>query len=243
MNMFDFASKLLSLIACKIEEKCNEIQSCGFSGLSSVFDASGSALSALQYLISCPLFGLSKERDYANHKLFQVVIRSVENILVVLAKLFSLFSDDANYNYSGCITQGFPRSSQEFSPTGESNVQIADVDLDNDDGSKDADPLVASGSNNLVTSLSPLHWKLKLVSVISTFFSVSSLQTWQIMFDMIAKENDDKVMCFLFPSSLGMCNYLSNFTLFSLWNRFLNIFSIISAKTIVLLVDHLLLWY
>lgn len=195
-KMLDFVSKLLDLIACNVEEKCNEIQDSAFVGLSSVFDASAASVSAFQCLLSCPLFSLPKEST-SNYELLEVVIRSTENILVALTKLYAVVSNYASANYSEIRAQGIPPSSftylPGFSPTGESGAQIVDMDLDIDDGSKNAESFGAGGSNKVV-SFSPSQWKLKLVSIISAFFSLSPLLTWQTLFDMIEKENDDEVM-------------------------------------------------
>lgn len=194
MRMLHFVSKLLALIVCNIEEKCTEIQVCGSAGLCSVFEASGSALPAFQCLMSCPLFSLSKERNYIDREPFEVVIQSIDNILTVLGKLFSIISDGTSNSQSGICTQRFPLSPslQEFSPMDESKAQIIDMDLDIDDGSKDTDTLNANGTN-LITSFSTSQWKLKFVLMISTFFPVSPVLSWQTLFDIYEKENDNKV--------------------------------------------------
>lgn len=196
-KLFDFVSKLLDLVILKIEEKCCEVQGSGCVGLSFVFDASGSTLCAFHCLNSCPLFSLPKERNNFNYELLEPIIQSIESILVALAKLFVIISNCARNTISGICMQGLPLSPstsfQEFSPMSGCGMQIVDMDLDVDGGSKNVDFLSASGNNKLVSS-SPLQLKLKLVSVISTFFSVSPLLTWQTLFDMIERETDDKVM-------------------------------------------------
>ncbi|ONK66300.1 uncharacterized protein A4U43_C06F6270 [Asparagus officinalis] len=211
-KMHDFVSKLLDLIACKVEEKCNEIKDCAFVGLSSVFDASGASVSAFQCLLSCPLFSLPKEST-SNYELLEVVIRSTENILAALTKLYAVVSSYASASNSEIRAHGISPSSftylPGFSPMDESGAQIVDMDLDIDDGSKNAESFGAGGSNKVV-SFSPSQWKLKLVSIISAFFSLSPPLTWQTLFDMIEKENDDKVsenilynLCKYFHGSAG----------------------------------------
>ncbi|GJN06078.1 hypothetical protein PR202_ga23765 [Eleusine coracana subsp. coracana] len=66
------------------------------------------------------------------------------------------------------------------------------MDLDvMDSGEADAVTGSASGSMGGFSRL--LEWKLELVSTISTFFSVLSHRTWEIMYSLMEKESDLKV--------------------------------------------------
>ncbi|PUZ57625.1 hypothetical protein GQ55_5G446600 [Panicum hallii var. hallii] len=64
--------------------------------------------------------------------------------------------------------------------------------VNNFDG-ENADSVTTSGSGNMGNFLRPLEWKLELVRTISTFFSVLSLHTWEILYSLVEKESDVKV--------------------------------------------------
>ncbi|KAK3160101.1 hypothetical protein QOZ80_1BG0055200 [Eleusine coracana subsp. coracana] len=81
---------------------------------------------------------------------------------------------------------------EDLNPIVDSKSSVADMDLDvMDSGEADAVTGSASGSMGGFSRL--LEWKLELVSTISTFFSVLSHRTWEIMYSLMEKESDLKV--------------------------------------------------
>ncbi|ONM30702.1 ataxia-telangiectasia mutated [Zea mays] len=81
---------------------------------------------------------------------------------------------------------------EDLNPVLDCKSSVADMDLDVMDSSE-VDSVTASASGSMGSFLRPLEWKLDLVCIISTFFSVSSLHTWEILYSLVDKEGDVKV--------------------------------------------------
>lgn len=190
-NMIDYISKVLDHIVWVIEDKCNEIQHLGYANISSILGAYGSILSSFRSFNSSPLFTVWKDDSNINCEPVVGILKSIEKLLVAFAKLFDLLS---NVRTNPELEIDLPTLPVSSSPQESSSmVRIVDIDLDADNVPKDIDALTASGSRNSVISSSPFQWKLELASVISTFFCVSPLLTWEVLFDLMEKENDPKV--------------------------------------------------
>ncbi|XP_072965614.1 serine/threonine-protein kinase ATM isoform X2 [Typha angustifolia] len=208
--VLNYVSDVLNHIVSVLEDKCSEIQCHGFSSISSMFDSSGSILSSLRSLMSSPLFGLLKVNDGIDYEMLHRVIQLLEELLVVLSKLFAVLSTCANNLDGETDTEMLPMSSvklmEESNSLVKCRMRIVDIDLDANDGSRDIDASTASGSANIVIFSSPLQWKLELVSMITTFFSVSPNHVWETLFSLMEKENDYKVHESIL---LNLCKYFS----------------------------------
>nr|XP_029123739.1 serine/threonine-protein kinase ATM isoform X3 [Elaeis guineensis] len=190
-KIFDYISKVLDHTVWMIEDKCNEIQHHGYANICSILGAYGSTLSSFHSLNSSPLFTFWKDNSNIDCEPLVGIIKSIEKLLVVLAELFALLS---NITSNPEIQIDLPTITGSSSPQeSTSMVRIVDIDLDANNACKDVDALTASGSRSSVISSSPFQWKLELVKVISTFFSISPLHTWEVLFELMEKENDAKV--------------------------------------------------
>lgn len=74
----------------------------------------------------------------------------------------------------------------------EHSARIVDMELDAYVSSKDVDLVALRGNKNSISS-TPLQWKLELVSIISNFYAALPCCTWEILSEMMGKENDSKV--------------------------------------------------
>lgn len=107
--------------------------------------------------------------------LIKAVTELLDELLVAISQLFSHLSSSMN-NFNGeNASKMLPVScinlSEDLNPVVDYKSSVVDMDLDAPD-SGEVDSVTASGSGSIGISSRPLEWKLELVCVISTFFSV-----------------------------------------------------------------------
>ncbi|XP_039143209.1 serine/threonine-protein kinase ATM-like [Dioscorea cayenensis subsp. rotundata] len=193
-----------------IIEKYNEIHCNSCLGLSSILDAVGLSLSSLQGFLSGPLFPYCRD---TNHKLLGGFLQTIEKLLLALAKLFPDLSRIDMTDLSLCTLP----SPENHNPVGEPSAQIIDMELDATDDSKDAEALAVRSSDTSVISLSPQQLRIEIVKACSYFFPVLPIFTWEVLLDLMRKENDAEVLqpilfnlCKHFPQSTGSLSKLVN---------------------------------
>jgi serine-protein kinase ATM len=116
--------------------------------------------------------------------------------LVAISQLFCQISSLVSNFDAESTGKMLPTSSinlEDLNPVLDCKSSVADMDLDVMDSSE-VDSVTASASGSMGSFLRPLEWKLDLVCIISTFFSVSSLHTWEILYSLVDKEGDVKVI-------------------------------------------------
>jgi ataxia telangiectasia mutated family protein len=155
----------------------------------------GSTLSSFKSFLSSPIFNLSRVDNGVSSLVVKGVTELLDELLVAISQLFSQLSSLVN-NFDGenagkvlpisCV------NSEDLNPIVDCKSSVADMDLDVMD-SGEVDSVTTSGSGNMGNFLRPLEWKLELVRTISTFFSVLSLHTWEILYSLVEKESDVKV--------------------------------------------------
>ncbi|KAI0497772.1 hypothetical protein KFK09_021007 [Dendrobium nobile] len=192
-KLLNYTVKLIDHIAYLIDENFHEVQRGGSVSVGCMFDGSRSTFMSLQSFISGPLFRLFKDEKHIDTELLQV-IQSAEKILAVLGRSFTVFSNVTVSLCSGLDAQalqlpGFQESNSAFDGT----ARIMDVDLDAENCSRDADSFNSPTSNSSTMFYNPMQRKLTLVSVISSFSSVSPKLAWETLFDLLGKEDDAKV--------------------------------------------------
>uniref|UniRef100_A0A0D9UVU8 Serine/threonine-protein kinase ATM n=1 Tax=Leersia perrieri TaxID=77586 RepID=A0A0D9UVU8_9ORYZ len=79
--------------------------------------------------------------------------------------------------------------SEDLNP--DSRSSFVDMDLDMT-GSGEVDTVTAGGSGSMGISPRPLERKLELVYIISSFFSVVPIHTWEVLYNLAEKEVDVK---------------------------------------------------
>ncbi|KAJ8476072.1 hypothetical protein OPV22_019799 [Ensete ventricosum] len=202
-KVIDFLTEILDHIVSVIEDKCNEMSCDGSVNLSFILDSAGTNASSLRSLLASPLFKLKDGTDCVP---LARITQAIEKLLVAFAKLFDVLSKFPTDPVSDTEIQQLPISSVDppQDSMAEFNVRIVDMELDVDESFEDMDSVAMSGGKRLITS--PLLWKLNLVSMISSFSSVLPFRTWEVLFDLMGRENDSKVcesilfnLCKYFP--------------------------------------------
>jgi hypothetical protein len=191
-DVLGYIIHVLKYTVSLIIKKHDEI-SHGLTNLSSAVDTMGPSLSSFRSFLSSLLFNRPSVDNGVSSVLTKHITDILDDLLVAISQLFSRLSSLMN-NFDGeSDVKVLPIScinSEDLNPFVDSNSSVADMDLDVMD-SGEADSVTASASMGGL--LRPLEWKLELVSTISTFFSVSSFRTWEILYSLMEKESDVKV--------------------------------------------------
>ncbi|XP_020523147.1 serine/threonine-protein kinase ATM isoform X2 [Amborella trichopoda] len=166
----------------------------------------GSTVEAFQSLMCSPLFSsFISERSSLLDELSKSIIPVINELLFALADLFlesSNCSGNEDFEMVVCHESDLVWNDEE-----ENGVDL-EMELDQDDCSKDKDSLIANMCNVSRTVFSFVQWKLDLVSIISSIHSVLPVPTWDILFNLLEKETNTKVresilynLCKLFSGS------------------------------------------
>lgn len=181
---------LLELLDCGvdlIQENHNDFLS------DSVF--SGSAvIASFRSFLRTPIFTQQKDQNFTDVPLYDMVIQSMERLLKALAKVYEEYSSCVKNLQSDTI---LPYSSACDSVVNTCSVdndrsRIVDMELDVNDDSRDSDILSVGGKISSV-SASAEKWKFGMISLISRFFPVLHVVTWNILSELMDKECDSKV--------------------------------------------------
>ncbi|PVH39126.1 hypothetical protein PAHAL_5G442300 [Panicum hallii] len=193
-EVLNYITNVLKHIVSFVMKKNDEL-SHGVTNLSLPLDTMGSTLSSFKSFLSSPIFNLSRVDNGVSSLVVKGVTELLDELLVAISQLFSQLSSLVN-NFDGenagkvlpisCV------NSEDLNPIVDCKSSVADMDLDVMD-SGEVDSVTTSGSGNMGNFLRPLEWKLELVRTISTFFSVLSLHTWEILYSLVEKESDVKV--------------------------------------------------
>jgi ataxia telangiectasia mutated family protein len=193
-EVLNYVTNVLKHIVSFVMKKNDEL-SHGVTNLSLPLDTMGSTLSSFKSFLSSPIFNLSRVDNGVSSLVVKGVTELLDELLVAISQLFSQLSSLVN-NFDGenagkvlpisCV------NSEDLNPIVDCKSSVADMDLDVMD-SGELDSVTTSGSGNMGNFLRPLEWKLELVRTISTFFSVLSLHTWEILYSLVEKESDVKV--------------------------------------------------
>ncbi|KAI9173943.1 hypothetical protein LWI28_009144 [Acer negundo] len=187
--------KLLDHAVNIIQENHSDLQSLGCLGSNSDFSGKSFLLTSFRSFICSPVFVKWREQDLLDAALFDVVIQSMERLLRSLVKLYELYSDCVENLQSELILSELSVSDmpQVSSPSNINKSRILDVDLDANEVTKNVDILTASGGTAPGISYSAVKWKLDMILLISNFFSVLHVVTWDILFELLEKECDQEV--------------------------------------------------
>ncbi|XP_022845090.1 serine/threonine-protein kinase ATM isoform X2 [Olea europaea var. sylvestris] len=182
--------ELLDHAVLVIQKTYNAIKS-SCLGSNSVSNNMDSIVASFKCFAHSPLLSKWQQKDDA---FYCAIVQSIERLLKALAKL-----------YEGCLESGRNLHSDVDSdlsdlhsvrdriPPNNNKVMIVDVELDVNSGSTD-DVLTIDGDQTSGTSMSSVNQKMDLLSIISSFFSISPIVTWEILFKLKEKESDPKVL-------------------------------------------------
>ncbi|KAI3914770.1 hypothetical protein MKW98_002006 [Papaver atlanticum] len=198
--------RLLQHAVSVINENINSIRRHGCAGSSLILDGTGSTLVSLKSLISSPVFSSGKDQNVFADVLSGAIVHAIEKLLRAFAKLFEQFGDGSRSEYSDIATAEL-FSASETCPQGSyllggNRASIVDMELDVNEDSKDMD----FTSKGIVTPLSSVKWKVDMISVMTIFFTVLPVITWEILFDLMHKENDSEVSEYILYI---LCKHLS----------------------------------
>ncbi|KAH6798041.1 Serine/Threonine-kinase ATM-like protein [Perilla frutescens var. hirtella] len=186
--------ELLDQAILVVEKTFNDVMS-GCLGTISFFDNTQMTVASLRSFICSPLFSKCREKGKTIVELYPRIILSAERFLKSLEKLYD--------GYSGCRknTHGkttFPDlmdivSVHDPVPSNSGKSLILDMELDmNSGGSSDVDSLTVRGDQTSAL-ISSANQKMDLLEMMSSFFPILPLVTWEILFNLKEKERDPKV--------------------------------------------------
>jgi ataxia telangiectasia mutated family protein len=193
-EVFDYVTNIIKHMISAVMKKHDEL-SHGLTSVGSAFETTGSVLSSFQTFLSAPIFRLQSVSNKISSVLIKDVIEMLDELLVAFSQLFSCLCSPVNTSDSEHTSKMLPISSvnlsEDLNPL--DHKSVVDMDFDVTD-SGEVDSITASVSGSIGISSRPLEWKLELVCVISTFFSVSPPHTWEVLYNLLEKESDVKVL-------------------------------------------------
>ncbi|XP_047965261.1 serine/threonine-protein kinase ATM [Salvia hispanica] len=186
--------ELLDQSILVVDKTFNDIIS-GCLGADSFFDHTQMTVTSLKSFICSPLLSICQEKGEIITELYPRIIQSSEEFLKTLAKLYDACSG-CRRNPSGKKTHTDlteTTSLHDLVPLSKSKSLILDMELDMNSGSGDIDSLTVDGDETSAVSTSSANQKMDLLLIISKFFSILPLVTWEILFSLKEKETNPKV--------------------------------------------------
>ncbi|XP_043813489.1 serine/threonine-protein kinase ATM isoform X5 [Manihot esculenta] len=193
-KMGQYLLELLDHAVNVIKETGCDFQSLGCMGSGLDCIARSCLLASFRSLVSCPIFSRRGDENVMDTVLYGAIVQSMERLLTELAKLYEQFSERIRNPYSETMLSDSSDTSLQISSLLDSSrSRIVDMELDVNEDSKDVDILNFGGKITIDTSFSMVKWKLGMVSLISSFFSVLDFVTWDVLFELLGKEGETKV--------------------------------------------------
>ncbi|KAL4634029.1 hypothetical protein ACB092_04G167700 [Castanea dentata] len=188
--------ELLDHARSVIQGNYTNFRSLSCLGSDSIFGGTNALVASLRSFICCPIFMKWRDQDDLDVFLYGSVMQSMERLLHALVKLYEEYSECVRNFRSENILQDLSVSdnSVQNSFTSDGNKsRIMDMELDVNEDSRDVDILTVGVKIATGISFSSEKWKFNIISVISSFFSVLPIVTWDILFELMGKESDQKV--------------------------------------------------
>lgn len=191
--------ELLDQSILVVDKTFNDIIS-GCLGSNSFFDQTQMTVASVRSFICSPLLSICQKKGETIMELYPKIIQSAERFLESLAKLYDVCSG-CRKNPNGKTT--LPDLSETISihdpVPNKSKSLILDMELDMNSGSGDLDSLTVDVDQTSAVSTSSANQKMDLLRIMSIFFSILPLVTWEILFNLMEKEKDPKVH--VYPNS------------------------------------------
>ncbi|GAV63786.1 PI3_PI4_kinase domain-containing protein/FAT domain-containing protein/FATC domain-containing protein, partial [Cephalotus follicularis] len=187
--------ELLDHVVIVIQEYQKDFRSLSLA-YNSEFSEKSSTVASFRSLACCPIFVKWRDQKAPNVEFYNILIQSMERILKALAKLHEKYSECVRDLHSESIVSelSIPDTTvQESYLLDSDKSRIVDMELDVNEDIKDADILAAGGKNATGISFTSVKRKLGMISLMSSFFPVFPLITWDTLFDLMEKEYDPKV--------------------------------------------------
>ncbi|KAK9119710.1 hypothetical protein Scep_017803 [Stephania cephalantha] len=195
-KMCSYLVELLQCAVSAVEKSLNDLQSRGYLQPNPILDGTGILLVSIRGFVSSPLFSICKDQNNFNNALFRDISEVLERMLRALVKLFEEGCDAIrNASYDLVLPENFSSSVPCPNPNSldSSKSRIIDIDLDMGENTKDMDVLAINGEN--LSGIPPFSnvWRFDMLAVIASFFSVLPDVTWEVMLNLIRRENDSKL--------------------------------------------------
>ena len=159
-------------------------------------------VTSFRSFLSSPLFAGQRDENSIRFALYDAVILSVERLLRTLAKGYEE-NCKRLISQSGKRVQDLSTSVtplHDMLPFESDKSKLVDLELDVSDNSGEVDILAGGVKISSDVSSSVEKWKLGMISLISEFFPLLHGFTWDILFELLDKESDPKVVLYLLAS-------------------------------------------
>ncbi|XP_055826815.1 serine/threonine-protein kinase ATM isoform X2 [Solanum dulcamara] len=202
-TLSQYVSKLLDRAACILEKSYDDLV-CGLLGSRSIFETVGTVRVSFESFLCSPLFNEMQAGN--NIDILTAVIQSVERLLKVLAKLYEGSSSSGSNIHSkrGDLSSSASVSSQDSHPVNCRTSMIIDMELDVNVGSKDTDSVNIVGKATADILVSSVNQRIEVISIITKLFSALPSHTWDVMFELMEKESDPRVLELIIH---GLCQH------------------------------------
>lgn len=170
-----------------VSKSLNDLQRRGSLGFGSDFNEKGSIIVSLRSFTQSPVFSNRRDQNLLGAS-YDFVIHSLENLLRSFAKVYEEYTEHAWNTHSDTVP------SKSLAPDSPEVGRIVDMDLDLAEDTKERDIIAAGGKAVPGLPVSMGNWKLGMVSLISCFSPVLQFPTWDVLYNLLEKESDPKVL-------------------------------------------------
>lgn len=193
-NLSQYLLLMLDYAVSTIQQD-NDIRSLSCSSYDSTCDEASSIVASIRSFLLSPIFSEWRYLNTLESVPFGEVIQSVERLLKAFVKSYEDYCHRITNLQSEISVQDVAATDviQSSWLYDSSKSRIVDVELDVNDDSGDLDILTAGKNIASSVSFSAEKWKMGMVSLIASFFSVSQVITWDTLFNLLEKESDPKV--------------------------------------------------
>ncbi|KAF3511456.1 hypothetical protein F2Q69_00005633 [Brassica cretica] len=164
-----------------------DFQRLGPLGFGSDFNEKSSIIVSLRSLTSSPVFSNRRDQNLLATS-YDTVFHSLEDLLRSFAKVYGEYTEHSWNTQSDTVT------SKSLALDPPEVGRIVDMDLDLDVDTKEIDLITAGGKAVAGGPVSTGNWKLGMISLISCFSPVLQFPTWDVLYSIMEKECDPKVL-------------------------------------------------
>lgn len=194
-KMSQYLLELLDHAVNAIQGNSNDLQALGCSGSSSDYNLKTTLIASFRSFVFSPIFVKSRDETALDVVLYDAITQSMERLLKELAELYNQFSECVRSPHSDPSLPDLPSTDSKLQihgPSG-SNTRIMDMELDVTEDTQDVDILPVGGIIGTGQSFSAAKWKLGMISLLSSFHPVLDFVTWDVLFELMENESDNKV--------------------------------------------------
>ncbi|KAI9381278.1 hypothetical protein POPTR_015G076650v4 [Populus trichocarpa] len=194
-KMSQYLLELLDHAVNAIQGNSNDLQALGCSGSSSDYNLKTTLIASFRSFVFSPIFVKSRDETALDVVLYDAITQSMGRLLKELAELYNQFSECVRSPHSDPSLPDLPSTDSKLQihgPSG-SNTRIMDMELDVTEDTQDVDILPVGGIIGTGVSFSAVKWKLGMISLLSSFHPVLDFVTWDVLFELMENESDNKV--------------------------------------------------